>query len=361
MSWSIHPGIAVEDGCAAIWREVHEKRMHSHPLLDARFVVPMLHHFGNPKIRLAVETHGDEPVSAALIEPYRAGAWRSFLPSQAQIAPAMFGRLSSSQDDERRFASLFRELPGTPIMVGVHNQDTSFSDIATGTGCVREILPHVLTVGVSLDRHFDAYWGSRSSKIRKETARSLRNLEKDGLRPTLAERVSRIEMPEAVMAHGDLESMGWKAGTGTAIHRDNAQGRFYTDVMNNFAAAGLARAYQLYFNDTLAASQLTIEQNGMMVLLKTSHRESFARYAPGRMLDYLMLRELFSTRRVRVVEFYTDASAGDARWADFERPIVHVNLYRSAIVARLVGVVRRVQARHTAAAPDHSATPLETG
>jgi hypothetical protein len=62
----------------------------------------------------------------------------------------------------------------------------------------------------------------------------------------------------------------------------------------------------------------------MMVLLKTVHREAFARHSPGRLLDYIMFRHLFSESRLKRVEYYTNASPEDMRWATFSRPIVHV-------------------------------------
>jgi hypothetical protein len=279
--------------------------MYSHPLLDAKFVVLMLHHFGNPIIRLAVETHGGDPVSAALIEPYRVGAWRSFLPLRAQIAPAMFGRLSPSQDDERRFASLLRELPGTPIMVGIHNQDTDFSGVAGNEAQTIEILPHVTTVGVTIEGTFEDYWHGRSAQLQENIACRLKRAEKEGMRISFQVQSSRSALSAAVAAHGDTESAGWKERAGTAIHRDNIQGRFYTDVLQRFAVRGGARAFQLYFGDVLVASQLAIEQNGMMVLLKTAHLEAFARYSPGHLLDYMMYRQLFSESRLKRVEYYT--------------------------------------------------------
>ena len=46
-----------------------------------------------------------------------------------------------------------------------------------------------------------------------------------------------------------LESAGWKAGSGTAVAPDNAQGRFYRAMLEAFAARGQARIYRYRFGD----------------------------------------------------------------------------------------------------------------
>src|SRR5204862_5121764 len=138
-------------------------------------------------------------------------------------------------------------------------------------------------------------------------------MEREGGR--LVEIGDAASMAQAVAEHGRLESAGWKGQTGTAIHADNVQGRFYREALERFATTDAARVYQLHLGGRVIASQLAIQQNRMMVLLKTAHDESFAAYSPGRLLDYLMLERLFEQRSVSVVEFYTKASSEDARWS----------------------------------------------
>jgi hypothetical protein len=347
MAWSIFPATVLETTQAQVWQEANRRHQQSHPLLDLKFVGPLLRHFGNPGVRLAIEMNGAEPLSAVLFERARPGVWQLFLPSQAQIAPAVFGVTNNKAEQDARFGAWFESLPGYGVVIGLQNQDTAFSGVAQGAYAGMDILPHARTVGITLDTDFDLYWKGRSVKLRENMARQLRNLERAGLTPRLVTRRQHMEMAAAVAAHGDLESGGWKAGQGTAIHCDNAQGRFYTEVLERFADDGRVRAFQLFFNDTLAASQFAIEQNGMMVLLKTAHREEYSRHSPGRMLDYFMLKELFAERRLRVVEFYTNASQGDSRWATFSRDIVHVNVYRSAFARRALNAVRSWRRRAT--------------
>lgn len=355
MVWSIFPATSLETRHADIWQQLNQQHQQSHPLLDLKFIGPLLRHFGHPSVRLAVETVNGGAASVALCDRSRLGAWQLFLPSQAQIAPAILRRPADLRDAGPDFAAWFASLPGFPLVIGLPNQDPAYSGATDAPSGRTEILPYATTIGVALDGGFDAYWQSRDRTLRDNIAKRLRKLNRDGFAPRLVVRTARTEMAAAVAAHGEMESAGWKGKKGTAISRDNLQGRFYTDVMERYAAVGLARAYQLYFNNALAASRLTIEQNGMMVVLKTAYRESFSQYSPGRMNVHFMLQELFAERRLRVVEFYTNASHETARWATFSRAIVHVNIYRSTLARRAVAALRRL---HHRAAPN---VPMDGG
>lgn len=58
--------------------------------------------------------------------------------------------------------------------------------------------------------------------------------------PTLTCVTDPAGVAAALADYGALESAGWKAGTGTAIHPDNAQGRFYRRMLEAFCTAILA-------------------------------------------------------------------------------------------------------------------------
>ena len=47
-------------------------------------------------------------------------------------------------------------------------------------------------------------------------------------------------MHDAVKDYGQLESKGWKSESNTAIHIDNPQGLFYTQMLCNLAETGQA-------------------------------------------------------------------------------------------------------------------------
>lgn len=344
MTWTHYPATELLTSFAVTWQQVSEQNMDAHPLIDLDIVAPLLAHFGHPGLRLAVETRHGDVVSMALVQRERFGIWNLFLPSQAQIAPAMLiGESSGGRNGTRPdLAGLMAALPGFVLLLGLPKQDPAYSGVTDFASDSVEVIQNLITVGIRVDGTFEDYWKGRSHDLKKRIARNLRHLERDGLEPRLLTLTDPAQMANGVADHGDLESAGWKAQAGTAIHRDNVQGRFYTDVLQRFAAKGGARAYQLYFGDRLVASQLAIGTNGMMVLLKTAHDEVQRRISPGRMLDYFMLRALFADPdlRVRVIEYYTNATQEDLRWATFSRQIVHVNFFRNVFARRLCQMLR---------------------
>lgn len=152
-------------------------------------------------------------------------------------------------------------------------------------------------------------------------------------------------MKQAVTDHGKLESKGWKGQHGTAINIANSQGRFYCELLEAFANKREARVFRLYFDEQLAASLLTIERNGMLVILKTTYDEAMSNYSPGRLVDYFALQKLFEDESIRLVEWYTDASKTDKKWATGERDITNINYFRSNRIKNLIKLARKARAK----------------
>lgn len=342
MTWSLHPAGELRTIYRDIWSAVNREYNGANPLLDPKFVIPLYSHFGNEQVYLGIEKTSDgKPTGVLLLECRGKGVWRIFLPSQAQIAPAIFGSKHTADECCRSLDRLMATLPGFAWLLELVNQDTEyFANIESSTIRCLEWREHATTINIVPQESFEEYWRSRSKNLTHDIGRIFRRLEKEGISARLVERRDVNEMDEAVAVHGELEAAGWKGKNGTAIRRDNVQGYFYTEVMQNFSQARGACAYQLYLGDRVAASQLTVAQNGMLVLLKTAHDESLSVYSPGRLLDYLMLERLFADREIRKIEYYTNASHDDLRWATGSRKIGHINYFRSYIFKRLVQVTR---------------------
>jgi len=136
-------------------------------------------------------------------------------------------------------------------------------------------------------------------------------------------------MQSAIARFGEMESAGWKGRSGSAVHAGNVQGRFYGDVLRRFAESGRATVYELYFNDDLVAMQLCISSPGMLLLLKTTYDERQSALSPGRLLLYALLEREFSDKRLREVEFYTNADSEQLAWATHDRWISHYLLFRN--------------------------------
>ena len=88
--------------------------------------------------------------------------------------------------------------------------------------------------------------------------------------------------------------------------------------------------YELWLGDQLAASRLVFGLGDMVVMLKTTYDENLNRYAPGRVLLYLAIQDLFTYCPEKTIEFYTDANVDQLSWATDRRWIAHWTFHRNA-------------------------------
>ena len=336
--WQLHPlvpsqGLGPHRGP---WDALNARLMRGHGMLDGAFVDALLRHFGDRGVQLAVATSAGEPVAMLLLhgQSRGLGVWSSYLPSQTQIGPSLLTA-------DTPLDGLFAVLPGYASEVDLLCNDPRFGDWRDLPGRPVKTLPHALTMNVALRESFDDYWAQRPRKLIQNMRRYLRRLQSEGGTERLVVISAPEDMTAAVARYADLESRGWKGREGTAVSSDNPQGRFYADVMREFAARSEALVYELWLDDQLLASRMLLLRPGMAVMLKTAFDERFERFAPGRVLLLRTLEDLFRRVPGAVVEFYTNADADLLAWSTSQRWIQHVSVYRHAGVSTLFGLLRR--------------------
>ena len=145
------------------------------------------------------------------------------------------------------------------------------------------------------------------------------------------------EVAQGIADFGRLESAGWKAADGTAIHPDNAQGRFYCGMLEEYCRNGAGRVYRYRFNDKVVAMDLCVESPATQVVLKTTYDEAYKRLplSPSSLLRQDVFRQIFSEGRIRSIEFYGKLMEWHTRWTDQKRTLFHANYYRWPILSRL--------------------------
>ena len=353
MGWLLFDALQAFPGFSARWGRLAAQLVGAHPLFDTRFIAPLLAHFGGDGTRLAVLGDPDSPRAMLLLEHYRTGMWRSFLPSQAQVAPVLI-----AGSDVPRIFDLVSELPGLVLSLDLLAQDpryVSFVEAARDEDLV-EVQSHARTVSVSTTGSFDQYWESRSRALAKNIRRYGHRLERDGLEFRLEVATRTADVLARLNDYGRLESAGWKGEAGTAISPGNVQGSFYSAVMRAFADDGSARIYSLLDGDRLVSSRLVLSSPEMFVILKTTHDETYRQYAPGRQLLHEALRDLFESGAGRMIEFYTNAASEQLAWATDDREICNLRFFRSRAARWAIGsghatrsAVRRLSGRE---APD---------
>lgn len=335
--WEFHP---VKQGLGPrkdAWDRLNAALCGANPYFDSGFIDNLLKHFADGDERLCVHESAGKIDGMLIVKPQAWGAWSLFLPPQAQIGALLV-------KDARLLAELPKALPGIAWSLDCLCQDPLYDRFKFLRGELPLVsMDHACTMSIRVDGRFEDYWQARPRKLRHNMNRYFRRLHAVGLPLRLAHLDSVADMPSAVERYGALESDGWKGRQGTAVHADNAQGRFYRDLMTDFARRGKASVYELYLGDTLAAMRLCVVSDGMMLMLKTAYDERYAEYAPGRLLLHALLAREFEQRRVGTLEFYTNTTKDQAAWATHTRMIQHVQIFRSKAIKAAYLFARRAK------------------
>ncbi len=335
-NWQLLPATAFSEYTEQ-WDKLNQQLYQAHPLLDSRFVAGLLKHFGNPKILLATyPASAEQNSNLLLLQPSKLGILSSFLPSQAQIAPLLCGYPQVLQQ-------LFASLPGLPVELDLLCQDPLYT-FDPQTLSHSEATSHATTMNIDLGETFEGYWQQRSRNLQKNMRRYFKRLSDDGIGYQLKISSTNGDLKDALRRYGDLEIKSWKGKAGTSIHSENEQGRFYDDALKAFSSTSQAEIIELYLNDQLAASRINVLNKNMLIILKTTYDEAFSSYAPGRLLLYLLIELEFSLKRVKHIEFYTNATTDQLSWSTGQRNIEHLTLYRSASIQRTFKSLRFIKA-----------------
>jgi hypothetical protein len=290
-------------------------------------------HFGNGKLQFAELRDGARTLAQTIVRQTATGRWTIFAPSQAPLAPLVFDR--SIAGEHRATRSLLARLSPAALVLQVPYQDPTYTLLpASPDSCVAH---HTLgnTMAISAPDGFEQYWATRPRDLRQNVRRYAKRAETNGLPVSFTVTDDPDSIGAAVDRFGLLESLGWKGKEGTALHPDNAQGRFYREVLTALAAKGQAKAFELRLGDRLAGSRLMIESRTMRVMLKTTYAEELKQYAPGRILLYMSLEKLFSDKNSPRVEFYTRANVDMLQWATDTREMHSSTIYRFPLLASL--------------------------
>lgn len=355
MNWTLTPAraFAAHPGLAAAWRRLNAATAAS-PLLDPDFILPLLAEFDDGGAWLVSCDQDGSTVAMAILTRGRRGAWHGFQPSQQPLGmwlsqpgcplPALLD-------------SLLRALPGMPLVLGLTQCDP-FLVPRPADGPRLATVPYIDTARVTVAGSFDDYWAARGKNLRANLKKQRARLLKEGIATRLDVCRAPQDMAQAVADYGRLESAGWKAQGGTAIHPDNAQGRFYRAMLEAFARRGAASVQRYWFGERLVAVNLCIEGGGANIVLKTTYDESLgSQYSPALLMREDSTRLLFDEGRYGREEFYGKVMEWHTRWTDEVRTMYHVNSYRWAALLRLHTLIQQ----RRAAGAQRAAAAAEAG
>lgn len=325
MSWEFHDAREAFGRYAQQWDEIN-RAQGNHILLDSLFVEPLVRYFAPPGCLLGISNDTKYP-GMALVTKEKAGFWQTFQPAQGPLGLIV---LANAANVEEQIQTLIRYLPGYAFGFSVSQQDPDhsvFRNLSQRFGV--EYLEYIQTGRVSVAGPFDDYWGKRGKDLLTNLARRQRRLLSQGIQMEFLIERDPSYIADCIMDYGKLEESGWKADEGTAVTINNSQGLFYRDVLEKFCHQGGGVIYRLLFDGELVASQLGLERNGMLILLKMAYEEKLGNFAPGFLIQQKILESVFSEKKIKAVEFYGRVREGwTTKWTDEFRSMYHVNFYR---------------------------------
>lgn len=337
MNWTLHE-IEEFARLAADWDALNDAAGAA-PFLHSRFMRPLTRAFGDAALRVARCEDARGVAAMCVLSRRGVGQWETFQPSQLPLGAWLMRR---DQAFEPLLSSLAKSLPGVALAIGVTQQDPACLPRPEETERLRT-LDYIQTARVAVAGGFTDYWSKRGKNLRHNMKRQRAKLQQDGLDTRLEVLTRREDVAEAIAQYGQLESAGWKAEYGTAVHPDNAQGRFYRAMLEDFCDAGLGRIYRYSFGDRVVAIDLCIEGGGALVILKTTYDESIRTISPAFLMREESFRGLFEEARIERIEFFGKLMEWHTRWTDDVRTLYHVNWYRSQMMPQLRSLASRLK------------------
>jgi CelD/BcsL family acetyltransferase involved in cellulose biosynthesis len=329
MRWQIFPSHYFAD-----YREAWDRLNTSGPnsaLLHPDFIEPLLQILAQGDERLAIYGDVTDPQVMALLTQRRFGTWETFQPSQLPLGPWLN---QATLPLEQLLQQLSRTLPGPVLSLSITQQDPDFYPRPEHSACLNT-LDYIVTARISINGRFEDYWSQRGKNLRQNLNRQRNRLQREKVSVRLETITDPSGVAAAIDAYGKLESAGWKAQEGTAIHSDNAQGRFYTLLLENFCRRGMGRIYQYWYEDKLVATDLCVQRDSVLIILKTTYDETITTSSPAMLMRRDYFEAIFNEGTIHTIEFYGPVMDWHRRLSEDTRVLYHINFHRWPVLEKI--------------------------
>lgn len=307
------------------------------PFLAGEAIVSALTILGDGRERLLVGYEGINARAMFLLCPLGKFQWQTFQPSQLPLGAWVAEAPWQLQDLAR---SLLRGPLGLCLVLSITQVDPLIAPRTDDTPDSQGN-DYIDTGWIDIEGSYDEYWSARGKNLRQNMRKQRAKLLADGVKLTMQVLRNHADMASAVARYGSIESSGWKAQTGTAIHPDNAQGRYYRELLESASLRGEAVVYQYLFDDRVVAMNLCLVRHGTLVVLKTTYDESIQSYSPAFLLREEELQNIYREGKIKRVEYFGRIMEWHTKLTDQKRAIYHLTLYRWPSVKKLAELRRR--------------------
>lgn len=335
MTWQFHPAARLAEHAQA-WDRLQQACTDT-PFLATPFLLPLLEHFGSGRELLALHRQDGALDAAVLLAPSGASVagmqpmWQTFQPSQLPLGPWVS---AAGADLPALAQELLAALPGLALGLGITQLDPRLHPRPSDGQALRT-QDYISTSWVEVQGPWESYWEARGKNLRQNLRKAHNKLAAEGTPLRVDTVTDAADVAGAIAQYGELESAGWKAEGGTAIHPDNAQGRFYTQMLQNFCAAGRGRIVRGWLGEELAAMDLCIDNGPLVVILKTAYDERFKAVSPSVLMRHDEFQAWWAEGRYQRIEFYGKTLEWHTRWTTQQRVLYHATSYRWPLLRSL--------------------------
>ena len=320
------------------WDVVNTKSSDS-ILLSSTYISESLKYFSSGKELLCICYDKDAPVAACIVHKTRFGIWETFQPSQNPIGA---WNHTDSIGLVQLGISLLKDLPGLGLILGITQQDPELFKRPIDSWHIKT-LDYIETARITIRETFDVYWSRRGKNLRQNTNKHYNRLLKEDIKPEIRCISKTNDMSTAITQYAELESLGWKFNSGTAVSINNNQGKFYLDLLKSFSEHNHARIYQYWYGDNLASTDLCIDDNNTLIILKTTYDEKIRKTSPANIMRKTYMEELFNTGTFNHIEFYGRVMKWHKQWTDETRTMFHINIYSCSILGWIYSLISNLK------------------
>lgn len=333
LNWRKLPANALltDTSLQAEWDRLGAQRLDL-PFMCAKAISAALEVFGSGQEQLLVgRADADIQAMLVLVSDGRF-RWRTFQPSQLPLGAWVADAVHNLPDLCR---SLMRGPIDLCLVLSITQVDPLQAPRLPDAADTRHS-DYIDTAWVDIAGSFEAYWSARGKNLRQNMRKQRNKLAAEGTTTMLRILRGIDDMAPALARYGALESAGWKANQGTAIHADNDQGRFYKRLFESAASCGEAVVFEYLFNDKTAAINLCLLRDGVLVVLKTTYDESIPKaLSPAFLLREEELQHIFAGQEIRRIEYYGKVMDWHTKLTDNKRGLYHLTAYRWPLLKRL--------------------------
>ena len=301
------------------------------PILDSQFIQICLDNFDHTNTLIAFCNDNKGPLAIGIFQHVGFGRYQTYQFSQAPLGLWM---VRDNIWDNQLINSLKKSLPGQVFLIDFIQQDTSKLNITLLRNYSAD---HYITTGkLQINNDYQEFFNQLGKNMRQNYNKVINRCKKNNIELTTKLVTKPDDILDAINHFGRLESSGWKASGGTAVNINNAQGKFYHQLLSHYAQHGAAEAWYYLADEKIIATDLCIKSGKKLIILKTAYDENFKKLSPALQLKFEIFKHhSHHNNEIHTVEFFGKPMEWHKRFKSELRDIEHITWCSNPLIKLL--------------------------